>query len=273
MKKYEKDKIGARMKSQYEDRTRYFIPRRTFVIVRLDGKSFHSYTKGLKRPFDEDLITDMDNAVIAIMSEIQGAKFAYCQSDEISILLTDFEKITTDAWFDGNIQKMASISASLMTAQFNNIRLRRELENIILEQDKCNLGRTSKNTDTLLSIEHFRLAHFDSRVFTIPDRTEVYNYFLWRHQDCSRNSISMVAQANFSHKELHGKSCSQMQDMLMSKGINWSELPEHHKNGRFIVRESYMKDDTERTRWVSKPGWKITAAPERLLSLIPNYEN
>lgn len=256
-----KDELGERIKSQYEDRARYSLPRRTYSIIRIDGKAFHSYTKGLKRPFDEELIEDLDKAVINSLRDIQGAQFAYVQSDEISILLTDFEKTTTDAWFDGNIQKICSVSASLVTAEFNKFRYSRYL------QEKQWKSGFSVFYDFL----NKDLAYFDSRIFTIPDKTEVYNYFIWRWKDCCRNSISMVAQSNFSHKELHGKSSSEEQDMLMEKGINWSKLPEHHKNGRFIVKEQYEVNSSIRNKWISKPAWKLTENPELLQKMIPNY--
>lgn len=185
-----KDPLGERMKSQYEDRTRYFVPRRTFTIIRLDSKAFHTYTRGLKKPFDHELSEDIDSAIIDMLPEIQGAVFAYTQSDEISVLVTDFSLPTTSAWFDGNIQKMASVSASILTARFNQYRLSR-----FVQRHSLDVLRNDAP-----------IAFFDSRVFTIPDRIEVMNYFRWRQQDCVRNSVSMVAQANFSHKELHGKS-------------------------------------------------------------------
>lgn len=272
-----KDELGTRIKDQYEGRTRYSVPRRTYTIIRLDGKAFHSYTKHLKKPFDYDLSSDLDNSVISVLSEIQGAKFAYCQSDEISILLTDFEKPTTQAWFDGNIQKMASVSASLMTAHFNKLRIKRRGEAVL---DKCKKEQ-GKNFDAyfgeLLDLVNLNedIASFDSRIFTIPDRTEVMNYFLWRNNDCTRNSVSMVAQANFPHRELQGKSSSQMQEMLFSqKKINWAETPEADKNGRLILKEHYLSSnnpDSERSRWVSKPAWKFTK-DKRLLDLIPEYK-
>ena len=113
------DDLGNRMKGQYEDRTRYSLPRRTYTIIRLDGKAFHTFTRNMKRPYDENLMKIMDETAKFLCEEIQGAQFAYTQSDEISLLLTDFEKITTDAWFDGNIQKMVSVAASLATQEFN----------------------------------------------------------------------------------------------------------------------------------------------------------
>jgi tRNA(His) 5'-end guanylyltransferase len=281
-----KDALGERIKSQYEDRTRFSIPRRTYSIIRLDGKSFHTYTKGLNKPFDEGLITDMDSAIVALCKQVQGMVFAYTQSDEISLLLTDFATTQTNAWFDGNIQKIASVSASIITAEFNKLRWIRR--NIIEE--------------TVTGKSHFNptnTAYFDARVFTIPDPTEVYNYFVWRQQDCMRNSVSMVAQSLFSHKELHGKSTVEMQEMMFQKHqLDWSYYNQSHKNGRLIIKEEYLsKVDKEnvdkamdnlfccgkhnlegasdailRTRWISTPAWKFTEDPKKLQSMIPKYD-
>lgn len=269
-----KDELGERMKSQYEHRTRFFVPRRTYTIIRLDGKAFHTYTRGLNKPFDEELYHDMDSAIINMLPHIQGAVFAYTQSDEISVLVTDFATPTTSAWFDGNLQKMSSVSSSIITAEFNRLRM---LRNRPL---KCPPLDGSKKP----YLSETPMAYFDSRVFTIPDRTEVMNYFIWRNQDCARNAVSMVAQSKFSHKELQGKSTTEMQEMLFqSHGINWSEYRADLKNGRLIVKESYqlpMKPGvhpaiadatTERTRWVSTAAWKFTENKEKILSMIPQY--
>jgi len=220
-----KDEIGNRMKKQYENRTRYSLPRRTYTIIRIDGKAFHSFTKKMncKRPFDFDFMSNMNKTAIKLCNEIQGAKFAYVQSDEISILLTDFDKITTDAWFDNNIQKITSISASIGTAHFNKY---------INSVSPCNPY----------------LAFFDSRVFTIPDHYEVANYFVWRQQDATRNSVQLVAQSHYSHKELHKKNQSELQDMIHKKGDNWNDYPVGAKRGRFI---QYLEND----------GWSVVDPP------------
>jgi tRNA(His) 5'-end guanylyltransferase len=272
--KFSKDPLGERMKGQYEVRSRQLLPRRTYTIIRLDGKAFHTYTRGLNKPFDRDLIDDMDNAVVNILPEIQGAQFAYVQSDEISILLTDFAKENTDAWFDGNVQKMTSVSASLMTAEFNKLRWIREFR----------WKDTQSVTDLVESMNSVAL--FDSRVFTIPDRVEVMNYLIWRNNDAARNSISMVAQSLYSHKELHGMSSSDKQEMIFKKGINWGEYDKSLKNGRLIVREEYRADNPcgeinlsdgrpsepmMRTKWVVKPAEKFTRVKGELLSMIPDY--
>lgn len=208
------------MKEYYEDRTRVFLPRRTYTIIRIDGKAFHTYTRGLNFPFDDKLVNDMDETAAYLCKSIQGAKFAFVQSDEISILLTDFDELTTDAWFDGNIQKIVSVSSSLATAKFNELR-------------------------------PGKIALFDSRVFTIPSQTEVENYFIWRQQDTTRNSIQSVAQSLYSHKELDGKNTTELQEMIFQRGTNWNDYSPKYKRGRVIVKELFDKEGVTRSRWHS----------------------
>lgn len=232
-----KDELGDRMKSYYEDRTRYNLPRRTFTIIRIDGKAFHTYTKGLKRPFDHDLIDDMNSTTKFLCENIQGAKIGYVQSDEISILLTDFDKIGTDAWFDGNIQKMVSISASLATSEFNQLRTERFLKSQIKDYvTGHSYDPDLVNFDFSLVLSKLKTAHFDARAFTIPSEEEVINYFIWRQQDATRNSISSVAQSLYSHKELTGKSTDEMQEMIFQKAQNWNDYPIGQKRGRAVVK-------------------------------------
>jgi len=232
------DAIGDRMKAQYEDRTRILLPRRTYTIVRVDGKAFHSYCRGMRRPYDEGFMTAMDRTAAVMLKELMGAEFAYVQSDEISFLLTDFAKPNTEAWFDGNLQKIASVSAAMATAFFT-----------------CHIG-----TGTPM---------FDARVFTIPDHIEVENYFIWRQHDAVRNSIQMLAQHYYSPKELHGMNCSALQDMIHDKGDNWNDHPARFKRGGFVYYDRTAQP---------YPAWRIheecptfTAEDGRpfLKSLIP----
>lgn len=251
-----KDELGNRMKLFYEDRTRYYLPRRTYTILRLDGRSFHTYTKGLNKPFDDGLINDMDETACYLCKNIQGAKFGFVQSDEISILLTDFDKIGTDAWFDGNIQKMASIAASMATAKFNQLRW------IRFVSEKYNNTTDKVEWIWFEQAAGLKLAEFDARVFTIPSKTEVANMMVWRQQDTVRNSISSVAQSLYSHKELNGKNTNEMQEMIFQKGINWNDYAPKYKRGRFIFKQEvdleteFVSVDKaqfsyKRTRWVS----------------------
>lgn len=199
---------------KYEEVTDDRLPRRTYTIIRLDGKAFHTFTKGFRRPYDEGFMGAMNEAAAALCGKAQGARFAYVQSDEINLLLTDFDQNETEPWFDCRIQKMASVSASIVTAAFNAAA-------------------------TMLTGQQ-TFAEFDSRVFTIPDSWDVYNYFLHRQNDATRNSISAAAQSHFSPNQLHGKDQSAMQDMLMSKGVNWNNYPDGFKRGRFIEKVEYQ---------------------------------
>ena len=280
-----KDSLGDRMKDFYEDRTRHKLARRTNTIIRIDGKAFHTYTKGLERPFDLGLMEDMNKTAEYLCQNIQGAKFGYVQSDEISILITDYDDISTHAWFDGNLQKMASIAASLATAKFNQLRMIRSCFQTDWTESFNSLDRDD--------LEKFKLAMFDARVFQIPYQEEVINYFIWRQQDAIRNSISSVAQAHFSTKELHRKKTGEMLGMLMNqKGIDWNNFSPREKRGSVIrkVERIYIRRETmtevsdttmiipesatyKRNAWEADPETPIfTQDRGYLRSLFPNYE-
>jgi tRNA(His) guanylyltransferase len=221
-----RDDLGDRMKRNYEHRTRCYLPRRTYTLLRIDGRAFHSYTRHLQRPYDIDLMADMDQTAKALCEQIAGARLAYVQSDEISLLLNDFDTAQTEAWFDGNLQKMVSLSASIATAAFNYARW----------------GRTCRERDGEAPAD-LPLAHFDSRAFTIPDPIEVENYFIWRQQDASRNSVSMAAHAYLSHGRLQGVGSDEMQELLFQEhGINWNDYPAGFKRGRAVVYAETVKD-------------------------------
>jgi tRNA(His) 5'-end guanylyltransferase len=184
-----------------------------------------------------------------LCENVMGCKVAYVQSDEISLLLTDYDEIGTQAWFDKNIQKMVSVSASMATLAFNNafnsrVNKLQRLSTIMTlwrEEDEKYLQTLEKRINT---------AMFDSRVFNIPE-TEVVNYFIWRQQDATRNAIQMDGQVNFSHKKLHGKSCNDIQEILwQEKQINFNDFETYKKRGVCIVKESYIKGESERTRWI-----------------------
>jgi len=247
----DKTSIGNRLKLNYENRAKQFLTRRTPVIMRIDGKTFSTYTKGLNKPFDEGLIEDMQQTAIYLCENIQGAKCAYVQSDEISILITDYDKLTSDAWFDYNIQEMISVSASLATAKFNQLRLRRALLNnqknfyteLDLDIEIANNKGSRKNKSRALQsnqkiFNETILAIFNSKVFNIP-KEKVANYFIWRQQNAVRNSISMLAQSLYSHKKLHQKNTNEMQEMSFQKGHNWNDLDFNKKRGSFIVKVTY----------------------------------
>lgn len=219
--------LGTRMK-EYENVERRYLTRRAPVIVRIDGKAFHSYTRGFEKPFDESFLWAMRLTMQDLCRNMMGAKLGYTQSDEISILLTDDDTIETQAWFGKNLQKIVSISAAMATFYFNL----RTYQAIVSPQGlptEDSFIRASEGFENAWCTN--RMAIFDARAFTIP-REEVMNYFEWRQQDCTRNSIQSVAQANFSQKQLQGKSCNEIQNMLLTeKDINWNNYPTALKRG------------------------------------------
>lgn len=243
------DTLGDRMKD-FENVTRYVIPRRTYTILRLDGKAFHTYTRGLKKPFDSILSSDIDESVKDLLTHIGGARFAYCQSDEISILVTDVDDINTQTWFNGNIQKISSVASSILTAEFNRRRILLRFE-------------TNESYDCVGA--KIPLAYFDCRTFFIPDRIEVMNYFRWRNQDCRRNSISMVAYSLFSHKSLQGKNSMDKITMIGEKlGKPYEEaFSESERFGRFITKSH--------EGWVKYSAWDFSNDNGELLKFIPDF--
>jgi tRNA(His) 5'-end guanylyltransferase len=247
-----KDSLGDRMKNNYENRAKTYLTRRMPVIIRLDGKAFHTFTKGLKKPYDEIFHNAMNATMKYLCENIQGCKLGYTQSDEITLLLTDYDTLDTDAWFDNNVQKICSVSASMATMAFN-----KNLNKYYVETC-CDLGSFIEHDEYMTTLKKkLNTAMFDSRCFNIP-KEEVTNCFIWRQQDATRNAIQMLGQCNFSHKELHSKSCSDIQDMLMTqKGINFNDMPTEFKRGVCCIKEIYQDPDVDikdgacpRTRWV-----------------------
>jgi tRNA(His) guanylyltransferase len=205
--------LGDRMKG-YENVNRNYLMKRTPVIIRLDGKAFHTYTKDCDRPFDPNLHDIRQNALDYLCKNIQGAIIGYSQSDELSIVLKDWQTFTTSAWFDNNIQKICSVSASMCTMLWN-----------IEAGAYKNWEKVSPN------------AVFDSRVFNVP-KEEVVNYLLWRQQDWERNSVQMLAQSLYSHKQIQGIS----NDALVGKieqefGIVWGNLESWKKQGEVWIKD------------------------------------
>ena len=220
-----RDSLGDRMKNNYENRAKTYLTRRMPVIIRLDGKAFHTFTRGLKKPYDEIFHNTMNATMKYLCENIQGCKLGYTQSDEITLLLTDYDTIDTDAWFDNNVQKICSVSASMATMVFNAV-FSELYHNAMFEEEDPTIN---PYFDVLF--KKINTAMFDSRCFNIPE-DEVTNCFIWRQQDCTRNAIQMLGQCNFSHKELQGKSCNDIQDMLMlQKGINFNDMPTEFKRG------------------------------------------
>lgn len=230
------DDLGIRMKTFYEQTPKTKLMRRCPVIIRIDGKAFHTFTRGFQKPFDEILINSMQETMKYLCENIQGCVLGYTQSDEITLILVDYKKLTSSAWFDYEVQKICSISASMATMAFNKF-FRDNVDDYIYENWD---DQYLYNYIATLQGAVDRGAMFDARCFNIP-KEEVTNLVYWRQLDASRNSIQMVGQANFSHKELQNKSCNDIQDMLMTqKGINWNDLPTYQKRGSCCVRNKIV---------------------------------
>jgi tRNA(His) guanylyltransferase len=251
-----KDDLGNRMKAFYEDRSRVSLLRRVPVIVRVDGKSFHTFCKRFERPYDVGFHTIMNNVMKYLCENIQGVKFAQRHSDEISLLITDYDTLTTDAFFDYNIQKVCSIVSGLATSEL----CKQLYLSDILEKDE-------------------KWPIFDCRCFNIPEN-DISNYFLWRVLDAKRNSINMVAQSKFSHKELQSKTCDDMQEMLFQKfGINWAKLPEGQKNGFICTKltvDKMVVEGPKKGQVFSRKEWTISpletgSSPSKILSKLIEY--
>lgn len=227
------DDLGTRMKTYYEAIPKNNLMRRTPVIIRIDGKAFHTFTRGFRKPFDEIMVKTMQETTKYLCENIQGCVFGYTQSDEITLVLIDYQKLTTSAWFDYEVQKMCSVAASMATMAFNKI-FEKEV-NLYFEKWE-NGSITTQNYCNILFNAVEKGAMFDARVFNIP-KEEVTNCVYWRQLDATRNSIQSVGQANFSHKELHEKTCNIIQDMLMTeKGINWNDYPTYLKRGTAVKK-------------------------------------
>lgn len=237
---HKKDSLGDRMKENYENRSKTYLTRRTPCIIRLDGKAFHTFTKGFQKPYDEVFHEAMNSTLQYLCKNIQGCKFGYTQSDEISLLLTDYDTINTDAWFDYNVQKMCSIAASMATLQFNYF--------FNLEVDRRTIGRPKDDYAIALFKARNKGAMFDARCFNIPE-SEILNCYIWRQQDANRNAIQMLGQTHFSHSELHKKNTNEIQEMLWQKGINFNDMPTEFKRGVCCYKRSIDVNGAARTEW------------------------
>lgn len=223
------DALGDRMK-EYEHNSRHFLCKKQPVIIRVDGRAFHTFTKQFERPFDAEFTSLMNLATLRLLQEAQGSRLAFTQSDEISILLTDLEAVNTEAWFGNNLQKLCSLSSSIVTSEFT------------CEYVGLYLNKWKNNTP----IKH--LPTFDARAFSLPIH-EVENYFIWRQNDCLRNSLQSYAQSKFSHKELEGKGRNEQIELLKASGFDWEkDIPLKLRQGRIFVR-----DVTEDGAWTIVP--------------------
>lgn len=229
---------------EYEGVSKNFLTRKIPAIIRLDGKAFHTFTRGMTKPFDDILMKTMQKTMLYLCENIQGCVLGYTQSDEITLVLIDYQDIETSAWFDYNVQKMVSVSASMATLAFNKL-FKNNVETMV----------TSEVDTVAKYIYKFDKAMFDSRVFSLP-KEEVVNCLIWRQQDATRNSIQAVGQSKFSHKDLENKSCNDIQDMLMLEyNINWNDFSIPEKRGTCAIKVD--KDIETSNGMVIRKKWVI----------------
>ena len=251
-----RDDLGTRMKEFYEQVPKTRLVRRMPVAIRIDGKAFHTFTRGFRKPFDHILIKTMQETTKYLCENIQGCVLGYTQSDEITLILVDYQKLTSSAWFDYEVQKLCSISASMATMAFNKYFAENvanetlEYKTSIVPQCVEIQQEIKEYHDTLRAAVN-KGAMFDARCFNIP-KEEVTNLIYWRQLDATRNSIQMVGQANFSHKELQNKTCNMIQDMLHEqKGINWNDYPTVCKRGSACIYTEYANmNGSHNSGWI-----------------------
>lgn len=223
------DKFGDERKAFEDAYTSPALDWNTPFIARLDGKSFHTYTRGLYRPFDENLSYCMQNTAASLVEET-GARLAYTQSDEITLFFVR-RHLGEQAYLKGKIQKLASVLASTATAHFNQL----VREHLVAKRKE--------------------LALFDCRVWSVPDLDECKKVLSWRYHDARKNSVSMAAQEYYSDNSLHGKKTSDKLQLLLDRGIDWNEYPDHFKTGTFIKRESIeIPIPEDQKHWKSNEG-------------------
>lgn len=227
---------------KYEAVTKTKLVPKVPVIIRLDGKAFHSFTRGFEKPFDKYLMATMNATMQYLCENIQGCLFGYTQSDEITLVLGDYKNIDSSAWFDYQVQKIVSVSSSMATLEFN-----RKFREII----ECNIDYIDEKQLNAYNKAIKAGALFDARVFNLPMH-EVENCLIWRQQDASKNSIQMLARSEFKHSELQGLSCNELQEKLFSeRGINWNNIDTYKKRGSCCVkREVELTNGVIRNKWI-----------------------
>lgn len=261
--------FSDRMKD-YESCYAFKIPKRSYVLIRLDGKGFSGYTKNFEKPFDDILSNVMDATTIELCKEFNPL-FAYTQSDEISLIFSTIENIDAELPYEGKVQKLCSITASKATAAFNKTMLK--LLSAFRYTPEELLSKITSGD--FVEID----AVFDSRVFVIPDFREVSNYFIWRQQDCTRNSISMAASAYFSDSQTKGLKGADKQELLFKeKGINWNDYKVKYKRGVVVRKQKLFVDGqngepVERNKWLPDYNTPVfTQDKEYLYKLIPTIQ-
>lgn len=251
-----KDSLGDRMKG-YEAVPKNYLVRRVPVIIRIDGKAFHTFTRGCDKPFDKELQYCMTETVKYLCKNVQNCVLGYTQSDEITLVLLDDFKLNTSPYFDNQVEKICSVTASMATLAFN-----KAIYTLLQEKELSDDKREFWNKKLFK-------AEFDSRCFNVPDRSEVFNCLVWRQQDAIKNSITMLALSHFSHKDLQNKNGKEKITMLEEKGIRWNELDNIDKQGIVVKKVYYEKDGATRSKWEEDVNTPVfTKDPDYIIKLL-----
>ena len=252
-----KDNLGNRMKDYYESRSQIKLLRRIPVIIRVDGKSFSHFCKRFQRPHDKFLHMCLDNTLKYLCKNVQCVKLGQRHSDEMSLLLTDYEDTNTEPYFDYKVQKMCSVVASMASTEF--------CKQLITNMDDVPQDEEGNHLYNAFDTYGEDWPVFDARCFNLPE-FEVSNYFWWRLLDAKRNSINMLAQSLFSHRELQGKTCNEMQEMMFSeRGVNWDKIPQEQKSGTLCIKttvEKPIEEGPKAGEMFSRSVWKLYPAPK-----------
>ena len=238
--------IKRRMKG-YEQVSQNFLTKRMPVIIRVDGRAFHTFTKGMNRP--EAIMQDaMERTAKYLCEHIAGCRLAYVQSDEISLLLTDYETLNSEVWFGYNVQKLVSVTASMATMAFEKA-FTQAIHDCYPNPMEIEDEKQFEYCKMLLEKACNGEATFDARAFNIP-QAEVCNYFIWRQQDATRNSIQMFAQTMFNQEELQNKKNDELQEMMFQKnGFNWNNCSISEKRGVCIIQVPQSVNEATKMRW------------------------
>lgn len=245
------DKLGTRMKENYEQVAQTRLMRRTPVAIRIDGKAFHTFSRGFRKPFDEILASTMQDTMQYLCENIQGCVLGYTQSDEITLILQDYATLETDAWFGYKVQKICSVAASMATYYFNHrfmIKIDDYTDSVMGLQDS-DIPEERKYLDAL-RFSRNKGAFFDARCFNIP-KEEVTNLIYWRQLDARRNAVQAIGQSVFSQKELQNKSCNEIAAMLGEKEIFVQDFKSEYINGSCCIKRPshVIIDGVQRMIW------------------------
>lgn len=258
----DRSELGVRQK-ELEHKTRHFLPAGSYTMIRVDGKSFHSWCRGLQRPYDMRLVETMRQTMLALCERTQDCVLGYCQSDEITLILAGYSGEKSQSWFDGNLLKNTSIPAGTASAHFNHHAAQ------IFEADE---------------IAARDLAVFDGRAWAVESVDDVLGNLVFRIRDAERNSASMLGQAHYSPRQLHGVSRRDLIERLEAEhGVSWDAQPGSFRSGSMCIKRTDTRPVTfthKRTGElitlpnVERSFWSVEDAPrpwevEQLRGLIP----